>query len=94
MLYGVSLPFLLVARKVLPAVARIMGPLEEKFRKGMEDISRTRILQKQKCAISGRLFRASPAVAGAFFRFFNQLVLSSIWLAVVGLVVVLWLLVS
>jgi len=87
-LYGLFLPILLATKRALPAFLRIAAPLEKAFRNSLDNIGHARILQKQKCVISGKLFAASPAAAGTFFTFFNLIVLCSFWLALAGIVAV------
>lgn len=44
------------------------------------------IAVKARCALSGALFRFSPALAGAVFRHFGIILLGALWfLAIVGL---------
>lgn len=43
------------------------------------DMLNNSLFAKTRCAASGRLFRSSPALAGAVYRYFNVVCLGAAW---------------
>ncbi len=80
LLFIIGYPLIAILGRTASPAGKLAHRLNERFRNSMDEIERSRILPKQKCLISGRLFAISPALAGLIFKSFNLAALSIVWI--------------